>query len=115
MTETASTAPQSLAGFEWQVHRSLLALFDLRVGQLVEIEVFDDVTVRFEGGTLLTALQTKHAFDDGTLTLRAVEWWKTLRAWIQLGTAGKLTSETTLLLCTTLTVSEDLLFLTEDG
>jgi hypothetical protein len=112
MTESIPVAPQTLAGFEWQLRRALLALFGLRVGQVLEIEVIDDVSVRLEDGTLLTALQTKHALGEGSLTARSPEWWKTLRVWTQLLTAGKVGPDTALVLCTPLGAGEGIAPLT---
>lgn len=97
---TTHSAGGPLAGYIWQLHRALLALLDADFGDEVQIEISDDIAI-VRHGEIVTASQAKHSLEEGTLTIKSTEWWKTLRVWINLTAQGQLLPDTQLVLCST--------------
>lgn len=91
----------------WQVHRAFLTLLRADFGDAVQVETVDDVAV-FRDGRSVRAVQTKHSLNETTLTLASVEWWKTLRVWLDHSDKGLLHDDADLVLCTTSALSTDM-------
>jgi len=74
-------ADKSQLGFDYQDLVCLEYLIDIKPGEAVGLEVFDDVHHgRIEGGKAL--IQVKHSINDGSaLTNRDIDLWKTLHHW----------------------------------
>ena len=74
-------ADKSQIGFDYQDLVCLEYLIDIKPGETVGLEVFDDVHhVRINGSKDL--IQVKHSISDGsTLTNRDIDLWKTLYNW----------------------------------
>lgn len=74
-------ADKSQLGFDYQDLVCLEYLIDIKPGETVGLEVFDDVHHgRIDGGKAL--IQVKHSINDGTaLTNRDKDLWKTLHHW----------------------------------
>tara|TARA_R110000851_G_scaffold311139_1_gene471186 strand:+ start:600 stop:1319 length:720 start_codon:yes stop_codon:yes gene_type:complete len=74
-------ADKSQLGFDYQDLVCLEYLIDIKQGESVGLEVFDDVHhARIDGGKAL--IQVKHSINDGAaLTNRDIDLWKTLHHW----------------------------------
>jgi hypothetical protein len=74
-------ADKSQLGFDYQDLVCLEYLIDIKPGETVGLEVFDDIHHgRIDGGKAL--IQVKHSINDGTaLTNRDIDLWKTLHHW----------------------------------
>lgn len=74
-------ADKSQLGFDYQDLVCLEYLVDIKPGETVGLEVFDDVHHgRIDGGK--TLIQVKHSVNEGsTLTNRDIDLWKTLHNW----------------------------------
>ncbi|OBU44232.1 hypothetical protein AYY26_17790 [Photobacterium phosphoreum] len=84
-------ADKSQLGFDYQDLVCLEYLIDMRPGETVGLEVFDDVHHERVSGTN-ALIQVKHSVSDGSaLTNRDIDLWKTLYNWSialdQLGTS----------------------------
>lgn len=74
-------ADKNQLGFEYQDLVCLEYLIDLKPGETVGLEVFDDVHHERVSGTK-ALVQVKHSVsDDSTLTNRDIDLWKTLHNW----------------------------------
>lgn len=74
-------ADKSQLGFDYQDLVCLEYLVDIKPGETVGLEVFDDVHHgRIDGGKAL--IQVKHSVNDGAaLTNKDIDLWKTLHHW----------------------------------
>ncbi len=74
-------ADKTQLGFDYQDLVCLEYLIDMKPGETVGLEVFDDVHhERICGGNAL--IQVKHSINDSsTLTNRDIDLWKTLHNW----------------------------------
>lgn len=74
-------ADKTQLGFDYQDLVCLEYLIDIKSGETVGLEVFDDVHHgRIDGGKAL--IQVKHSINDGSaLTNRDIDLWKTLHHW----------------------------------
>lgn len=106
-----------MAGYLWQIRYALLTLLKAEVDAAVELETDDDVVLRRADGTLLSALQAKHSFQEQTISTSGAELWKTLRVWAGLVQNNTLASDTKLVLVLTGSLASDspLSFLQSDG
>lgn len=103
-----STAASQQAGFVYQFHRAIEALFDLKPGQMLGIEVIDDFHV--EGaGKPERLVQVKLHRPRSALTDGAPDLWKTLGIWARAVADGSLDlgSVRELCLLTTATLPQD--------
>jgi len=76
-----ASADKSQLGFDYQDLICLEHLIDLKPGESVGLEVFDDVHHDRINGTK-ALIQVKHSVgDDSTLTNRDIDLWKTLSNW----------------------------------
>jgi len=76
-----TSADKSQLGFDYQDLICLEYLIDLKPGESVGLEVFDDVHHNRINGTK-ALVQVKHSVsDDSTLTNRDIDLWKTLYNW----------------------------------
>ncbi len=97
------SAAASALGYLYQVRCALLwSLERLKNSDVftVSVETLDDVAFEKQGAPT-ELLQTKHHLTrKGNLTNSSSDLWKTLRIWIELTNAGKLSKDTTLFLVT---------------
>lgn len=89
-----SSVPGTYRGFSFQTTRFLVHLLRADLGSTITLEAFDDVGVEFSDGSRL-AEQAKSYTSRNPLSLRAPEWWCTLRTWVQLVIDGKIDVATT--------------------
>ena len=104
------SAAGPLGGYLWQLRKALVHLLGLDFGQAVVLERHDDICVVRLKNELLTAIQAKHSLNEGTLTLRSVELWKTLRVWSAM-TLSSSSTTTKLILATTSGLNSELAML----
>lgn len=90
MSERKSTeVPGQLFGYSLQETRMLFRLLSAKPGDIVSVEVFDDVGQdSAKGGRV--AEQTKTALDRNPVSDNAVDLWKTFRNWLNAVKSNKI-------------------------
>lgn len=102
-----------MAGYLWQLRRSLIALLRSRLGEKLQIEKHDDIVIARSDNSIISAYQAKHGLLPTGITVHSAEWWKTLRIWLGLIASNKLSSESELVFSTSAKVDTSLLPLTK--
>ncbi|WP_225547261.1 hypothetical protein [Chromobacterium violaceum] len=81
-------ADKTSLGFEFQDLVYIEKLIELRPGQTLGLELHDDIHVETaaEDGSIddLLLIQVKHSVNEGNITDRDIDLWKTLHNWIKL-------------------------------
>ena len=81
-------ADKTSLGFEFQDFVYIEKLLELRPGQTLGLELHDDIHVETaaEDGSIddLLLIQVKHSVNEGNITDRDIDLWKTLHNWIKL-------------------------------
>ncbi|MEJ8676889.1 hypothetical protein [Chromobacterium amazonense] len=81
-------ADKTSLGFEFQDLVYIEKLIELRPGQKLGLELHDDIHVETaaEDGSIddLLLIQVKHSVNEGNITDRDIDLWKTLHNWIKL-------------------------------
>lgn len=81
-------ADKTSLGFEFQDFVYIEKLIELRSGQTLGLELHDDIHVESaaEDGSIddLLLIQVKHSVNEGNITDRNIDLWKTLHNWIKL-------------------------------
>src|SRR4051812_44440224 len=90
----STAAPGSYRGFSFQGTRFLVHLLRAKDGDTVCLEAFEDVAVEHATGKR-TSEEDKSYSASNPLSRRAVEFWKTLRNWVDGVNAGDLDAEKT--------------------
>lgn len=90
----STNAPGALLGFSLQTTRLLMRLLQADAGDVVCLEVFDDVGVERADGSRL-AEQSKSNQTYNALSDRAVDFWKTMANWVRAVSSGELDVATT--------------------
>src|SRR5208283_5807945 len=83
-----SQVPGQLLGYGLQYSRMLSLLLESDGDAVVSLEVFEDVGVEGDGGTL--ASQTKSSITKNPVSNGAEPFWKTLRNWLDAIRTGQL-------------------------
>jgi hypothetical protein len=87
-------AAGSYAGFSLQATRTLIRLLAAQPGDVVSLEVLDDVAITSDNGKQIVE-QDKWAPDDNPASNRAIGLWKTLSNWVAAVETGRLIPEST--------------------
>ena len=90
----SSNVPGTYLGFSLQTTRFLVRILQASPGDLVCLEVFEDVGVERADGTRI-AEQNKSNLAQNPLSDRAVDFWKTLRIWTDGCCSGDLNPDKT--------------------
>jgi hypothetical protein len=81
-------ADKTSLGFEFQDFVYIEKLIELKPGQTLGLELHDDIHVESaaEDGSIddLLLIQVKHSVNEGNITDRDIDLWKTLHNWIKL-------------------------------
>ncbi|MGO8752730.1 MAG: ABC-three component system protein [Thermoguttaceae bacterium] len=89
-----STVPATYLGFSLQATRFLAYLLKASPGDSVCLEVFEDVGVERADGSRI-AEQDKSALSTNTLSNRSLDFWKTIRNWVDATASGILDPDKT--------------------
>jgi hypothetical protein len=81
MSASSVQVPKQLLGYSLQFTECVSSLLDAKAGSVVSIEVFEDVGVRAEDGTI-DAIQVKSGGGANPVSDGSVQLWKTFRNWI---------------------------------
>src|SRR5262245_37681162 len=90
----SSNVPGTYLGFSLQATRFLVRLWKAAVGDVVCLDVFDDVGVQQAGGTRI-AEQNKSNLTHNPLSDRSIDLWKTFGIWIDACVCGRLDPDKT--------------------
>ncbi|WP_194206711.1 hypothetical protein [Superficieibacter sp. 1612_C1] len=81
-------ADKTSLGFEFQDLVYIEKLIELRLGQTLGLELYDDIHVETiaEDSSIkdLILIQVKHSVNPGNITERDIDLWKTLYNWLKL-------------------------------
>lgn len=89
MSDKSTEVPGQLFGYSLQTTRMLQRLLAAKSGEIVSVEVFDDVGVQSPDG-FKVAEQAKTALDRNPVSDKAEDLWKTFRNWLNAAAAGKI-------------------------
>jgi len=89
MSEKSSEVPGQLFGYSLQTTRMLQRLVTAKSGDIVTVEVFEDIGVQSPNG-FKVAEQAKTALDRNPVSDKAEDLWKTFRNWLKAVEAKKI-------------------------
>jgi hypothetical protein len=82
-----TAADKKSLGFEFQDFVYIEKLIELRQGQVLGLELYDDIhveTIVNDCVKELLLIQVKHSIDSGKITDRDIDLWKTIYNWLKL-------------------------------
>ena len=91
----SSNVPGTYLGFSLQATRFLVRILKAAIGDVVCLEVFDDVGIEQADGTRI-AEQNKSNLTHNPLSDRSVDLWKTFGIWIDACVCGRLDPDKTI-------------------
>jgi hypothetical protein len=95
-TLSRTHVPDKVYAYSLQVRHALYELLNCSEGEIVSIEVFDDVAVKEEDGSI-KATQIKSVLSDkNPISDRAVDLWKTFNNWLLAANTGELSPDITI-------------------
>src|SRR4051794_11326840 len=90
----SSNVPGTYLGFSLQASRFLMRLLQAEAGDVVCLEIFDDIGVERADGSRV-AEQNKSNQTYNAMSDRAVDFWKTMANWARAVVAGELDAKRT--------------------